>query len=61
MKCKTGKVAMTSKRQAEEKMRAFWRTPKPGKVPVRVYHCPLCTFWHMTSKPLTTTERVKSA
>lgn len=26
---------------------------KPGKQPVRVYHCQHCHCWHLTSKKLT--------
>lgn len=51
LKCPSGKICLTSRKQAEQKMRAYWRTPKPGPVPTRVYHCSLCNQWHMTSKP----------
>lgn len=49
-KCVSGKICLTSKKQAESKMKSYWRTMKPGPVPTRVYHCPLCNMWHMTSK-----------
>lgn len=52
MKCPSGKISMTSRKQAEQKMRAYWRTKRPGKMPTRVYKCPLCEGWHMTSAPM---------
>lgn len=57
MKCPSGKVCLNSKKQAEQKMHAYWRTKRPGPVPVRVYHCPLCNQWHMTSKPKRESQR----
>lgn len=50
-KCPSGKICLNSKKQAEDKMASYWRTPRRGKMPIRVYKCDLCNNWHMTSAP----------
>lgn len=38
--------------QATSAMYRAWRVHRGDKLPVRVYHCPTCQGWHLTSQPL---------
>lgn len=49
MQCR--KKGYSSLTEAEESMYDHWRRPRPGKMPVRAYHCPNCRDYHLTSEP----------
>jgi hypothetical protein len=45
------KVAYDTYREADHSLGLIWRSGRPGKKPIRVYRCPDCSLFHLTSKP----------
>jgi hypothetical protein len=49
--CATGKRAFPTERAAKARLDLIRRSPRrTGKVPRRVYQCPLCPGWHLTTR-----------
>jgi hypothetical protein len=49
---KCTKIRYASAEQAKNAMRKMWRKKiGAGKLPTRVYRCPKCGGYHMTSRP----------
>lgn len=46
----TGKTSYLTPAAADWTMRSIWDQPRPGKLPVRYYRCPFCSFYHLTSQ-----------
>jgi hypothetical protein len=50
--CVTGKTGYPSEQLALEKLARIQRANRRrAGTPVRVYHCPSCNGWHLTSRP----------
>jgi hypothetical protein len=55
--CPTGKVGLP-RAEAERKLDAYSTDPNPRRAtPCRVYECPRCGWWHLTSKAVWTDAR----
>jgi ribosomal protein L32 len=49
--CATGKRGFPSERAAKARLDSIRRSPRQtGKVPTRVYQCPMCGGWHLTNR-----------
>ncbi|MEU6831035.1 hypothetical protein ABZ894_20490 [Nocardia beijingensis] len=57
-RCESGKLRYFSFADADLALAGIDRT-KPGRQESRVYACPLCGGWHLTSQPLRTAGRTR--
>ena len=48
--CKTRKVRYRDHTSAAMALRVLRERSNHDKIPVRVYECPICKGWHLTSK-----------
>lgn len=54
----TNKVCFVNQRDAERFMYIWWAAVRGrGKRAIHAYKCPLCGFWHLTSKTQRSWER----
>lgn len=51
--CKSGKLRFVSEKAATEALDLALRSKDPKRMEERVYPCPLCKGWHLTSTPKT--------
>ena len=50
MTCSTGKRRYRDRTEARNALRNILRTVRPGKLPTRLYSCPHCLGYHLTTQ-----------